>query len=248
MTAVPSVAPLFRASLRADVSAIRDLAIGGMLEGTPDSDHRLAWALFPGMPDARRAFTFRIASRHPMPVLELRTNVAPTIGNSSWEVAHVLEPELREGGTYLLETCASLSVSERPSGPKERGKKHDLVSYAVHSLRKGQPLPELEHLGGDAHRQDVVLPVTLAWFWRWRERMGLEIVMSDEGVPMLQARIAEAGCRGPRTAKQGVISMRAIEARALVRITDVSAFSAMVSSGIGRFKSYGYGMIRLTVG
>ena len=243
-----------RASIRRDPVAVRHFAVTGLLDGSAESDHRLAWSVLSGDPSAERDFVFCITSREPF-TLEMLSSRTPSVPEGLWDIS-VREVDLSfAAGTVLnITTTAVLKRSKRPDGPDKRGKAHDLVSAILHDLRSGIPAPEVAHLPLDASRGEVVGPAVLYWFWRASSRLGFEMVQGDNGNPIFAAReTGSSNSRGknheghPPSRAIKADGRRAVKINARVRVTDPVAFEAMLRHVVGTAKSYGYGMVRAQV-
>jgi hypothetical protein len=232
-----------RASIRRDPLAVRHFAITGLLDGSAESDHRLAWSVVADDPAAKRDFVFKVISRDPFAV-EMLSSRKPSVPDGLWDIkAKEVDLRFEMGSVHDIATTAVLMRSARPGSPDGRGKKHDLVSAVLHDLRSGNPAPEVAHLSSDAKRQDVVRPAAMYWFWRAGPRLGFELVQGDGGEPLCHAEISNAS-RARGSLPGCVPSIRAIDVRTRVKVTDPVAFSAMLTQGIGSAKSYGYGMVK----
>lgn len=227
------------------VAAIRHYASLGVLDGTAESDHKLAWSLLGPEANGPRDFVFRVASRSPF-TLHAVCATLPPLDTPMWTItARPYEVRHAAGSVVDIACTAALVRSERPTSPKGRGKKHDLVSASLNSLRSGSPDPEVSHLGPDARRGDVVGPATLTWFVRASARLGIAPVSGEDGLPLFHAEVSQAS-RDGRSAPKDAPAIRAIDLRARVRVTDPDAFARVLAEGIGTMKAYGYGMVRAT--
>jgi CRISPR-associated protein Cas6/Cse3/CasE subtype I-E len=228
-------------------AALKRSAIGffaglGMLDGSAESDHKMAWSLFPDQPATERDFLFEVTDRRPLS-LEILSARQPVCQHGLWDIrTRPADLGGRKGERFDLRTTLILTRSK--CGPDwGRGRKHDIVSAALHDLRAGRPWPEIADLPRDAARGDIVRPVTLAWFWRSADKLGFVPDQGNDNEPMFHAESSPASRTRSDAAKHG--AMRAIEVHSRIVVTDEAAFAQTLHSGIGRLKAYGYGMLRV---
>jgi len=234
-----------RASLDPTAEAIRHYDADNLLGGAPEQDHRLVWRLF-GAIGASRDFVFRVVGRKPFSVEAVAAR-RPVPDAPFWSLSvRPVDEAYSPGDVFDLSTNAILIRSDRPSGSRKRGAKHDLVSAAVHALRAGRPDPETAHLPPDAGRHEVVVPASLSWMSRAAPRLGFDLVPGNEGTPLFHAEVSPTSTDARRPAPKGIPALRAIDIRARVRVTDTEAFATMARNGIGHGKGYGYGMVALS--
>lgn len=226
------------ATMRAD--AIGHHALLGLLDGSPESDHRLAWSLFRDTPDSSRRFVFRVARRAPYQV-RLISPSRPSPMPGVWDL-DVQERDLvlPDGRVVDIDTRAVLLKSEKAPGSGNRGKKHDLVSCMLHGLRAGRPAPEVAHLPTDANRREIAQVAALAWTWRKAPSLGFELVHGPGQEPLFHAEPASRGQQGLHTEKT---HFRALCIRARVKVTDPRSFAETLAHGIGSGRGFGYGLV-----
>ena len=146
----------------------------------------------------------------------------------------LFEPSLDAGDrlAFVLRANATRTVKtgKTSSGGKERKAHLDLVMDALHPLA-----PEDRR----ARRMDLAQQVGSDWFARQGERAGFhveDVIVSDYSVKALPRRSGR---------RQGQPNFGVLELTGVVTVTDAATFLAAITSGFGRAKAFGCGMMMI---
>lgn len=219
--------PVFtRATLRRDVpaSALRAVLMPEGESARAATTHHLIWTLFGDTPDRDRDFLWR---EHSPGEFYLLSSRPPVDVHGLFELSppKSFAPALVPGDRLSFELRVNATVS-RGGVPGVRGKPCDIVMDAIHRLPTGERA---------VGRADVLDQVTGAWMARKGCMSGFTVstllVMSYSAITMDRSRGAPA-------VRFGVLDLRGE-----IAITDANAFVASVSTGFGRAKAFGCGLM-----
>ncbi|MGR3463016.1 MAG: type I-E CRISPR-associated protein Cas6/Cse3/CasE [Roseovarius sp.] len=185
-----------------------------------DAQHRLLWTLFADDPDRSRDFLWREDREGEFLVLSARAPV-PTDLFSRVETKPYA-PQIASGDRLLFSLRANATRS------KKGGKRVDVVMDALH------PVPKDERA---ARRMEIAEREGAAWLRRQGDRNGFiahHCVVSDYSVHALPSH------RGPRDRKPqfGILDLQG-----QIEVTDPDAFLHVLTSGLGRAKAFGCGLM-----
>jgi CRISPR system Cascade subunit CasE len=217
---------LSRARLRHDTGATAALVRLLVPEGQGArvaAAHRLVWALFADAPDRERDFLWREEAPGRFMTLSARP---PQAMPDLFDVqSKPFEPVLAAGDRLSFALCANAVVS-RALAPGQRGKPHDVVMNALHTLPKDQRA---------GARLGAVAEAGRAWFARQGQAHGFAPV-GDVGVDGYEA------VRIPRDKGEDARFGR-LDFTGLLQVTDPAKFLAKLNAGFGRARAFGCGLM-----
>lgn len=230
---------LCRARLRRDTAATGSLARLLVPDGggaRAASAHRLVWALFSDGPDRRRDFLWReegpgrfmaLSARPPAPMPDL------------FDVeAKPFEPALAAGDRLAFSLRANAVVSRGPGAgqaPGQRGKRHDVVMDALHAVPPGQRA---------VARLGAVESAGRAWLARQGAAHGFAPAdgVAVDGYETIRIP-RDPGSAGTPGKPAAPARFGQLDFTGVLTVTDPVAFLSAVSSGFGRARAFGCGLM-----
>lgn len=223
---------LSRVRLRRDasVAALAESLLSDQNGEASVKAHRLLWSLFADAPERTRDFLWR------------------DDGGSSWRRRTFLTlsarppedrvrlfdietkpfaPQLSAGQRLRFRLRASPSMNQRRPGAK-RGKRRDPVAHVLRGLSREQR---------QSSRYDVLQQVGRAWLARQSERCGFRL---PNGAPIVVEgenwRTVPRGSRAPAT-------FSVLDFEGVLEVADPRRFLDNLTTGIGRAKAFGCGLM-----
>lgn len=222
---------LSRARLRRDapVAALAPLLL-------PDEDgprvaagHRLVWSLFAGDADASRDFLYReegLARAGRFTILSRRPPV-DTIGLFELDTKN-FAPVLKAGDRLGFALRVNPVVQRKTPG-KPRSRRSDVVMDRLKPIPKGERAPVRDAMAREA---------TLAWLERQGERSGFALSPGENGFRVDgydQVKL-------PRRGKEPVEFSR-LDIEGVLSVVDPTAFMTALTTGFGKAKAFGCGLM-----
>ncbi len=195
-----------------------------------DAHHRLIWSLFSDRTDRKRDFLWRYSGRGHFLTLSQRPPQANDLFNTP--ETRVFAPQLTAGDRlqFLLRANATrdrAAVSRLGKKARRgRSRRVDVVMDLLRSVSRGQ------------ERADIRDPVAQRAADAWMKRQG-EAKGFAPGVTVLDGYSTIGfGRRGRRGGRIGILDLRGV-----VEVTDPGRFLAALTSGFGRAKAWGCGLM-----
>jgi CRISPR system Cascade subunit CasE len=219
---------LSRARLRRDnsVTAIAPLLLPEDSTARLLAAHRLVWSLMSDGPGRARDFLWREEQQGAFLILAPRPAAADgglfDVCSKPWE------PNLRAGDRlgFLLRANPTVAVS---AGPGVRGKRRDVVGYALRDVVSGTRA---------AARPAAIVEAGRDWLTRQSIRAGFATTCEPLRIDGYDTvRIPRDGARP--------IEFGRLEFEGVLEVTDPSAFLAAVVGGFGRARAFGCGLMLL---
>ena len=217
---------LSRIRLRRDapVAALAGLLLPDAADARIAASHSLVWSLFADTPDRRRDFLWR--QEAPGRFLTLSARLPVNAAGLFSVESKPFEPDLATGDRLEFSLRANAVIS-RSTGPGQRGRRHDVVMDALRATPPGEARAQA--------RAEAVVAAGRAWLARQGAEAGFE--------PF--AGVAVDGyekCRLPRRfgppATFGVLDFDG-----QLTVTDAERFLARLTSGFGRARGFGCGLM-----
>ncbi len=223
---------LSRTRLRRDTAALGSLARLLVPDGEGPrtaAAHRLVWALFADTPDRTRDFLWREEGPGRFMALSARPPV-PVPGLFEVE-AKPFEPALSPGDRLAFSLRANAVVS-RGTGPGKRGTRHDVVMDTLYRLPRDERA---------AARLGAVETAGRAWLARQGAAHGF-VPADDTAVDGYETvRIARDG--GGREKREAALRFGQLDFTGVLTVADPVRFLAAVTTGFGRARSFGCGLM-----
>jgi CRISPR system Cascade subunit CasE len=216
---------LTRARLRRDggLAALARLLVPEADGARTAAAHRLIWSLFCGAADQKRDFLWREEAPGQFLALSPRPPANP---DGLFEVDYQDFAPLLAVGDRLGFRLRANPVVARAAAGKGRGKRHDVVMDALHSLPVGERA---------AQRLAKVVEVGGAWIARQGEQAGFSVI----GTPSVD------GYETVRLPREGVPPIRfgQLDIEGVLRVEDPARFMARLAEGFGRSRAFGCGLM-----
>jgi CRISPR system Cascade subunit CasE len=201
--------------------------------------HRAVWSLLADDRD-KRDFLFSVTGLAPFSAI-LRTR-GPVPQAAEWCVeSYPLETHFEQGRVlrFRLEAVAEVA---RSVADTRRSKRMDIVLDALRQHRELQEGSADDLERAFAEPQDIAAKAARDWMEAQGRRRGFEIVERDDG----EAAFAFVDHQRHRMRhRNGPIQAGSITVEGLLRVTDPVAFSEALSTGFGRLKAYGFGLMQI---
>lgn len=223
---------LSRVRLRSDaaVAALADSLLSKETDQNTVKVHRLLWSLFADAPERTRDFLWRDdggSSWRRRTFLTLSTRPPEDRVRLFDMETKPFAPSLSAGQRLRFRLRASPSNNERRPGAK-RGKRRDPVAHALHGLSREERAKR---------RYDVLQQVGRDWLARQSERCGFRL---PEGAPLVvDGEDWRALLRG--SAMPATFSV--LDFEGVLEVIDPAMFLQHLSTGIGRAKAFGCGLM-----
>lgn len=206
-----------KASLRVGAKQTRELLVNSYRE------HQLLWDLFPKNPEGQRDFICRRTQHADKVEYYVVSKREPVQESALWLIhgSKPYQPKLSEGVTLAFELRANPVVAKN-------GQKHDVVMDLKKRLKvqeKKMSQSELEQTAG------------LEWINRKATQHGFSL--DGHGVMVSNYQPITAKKRS----QSGGISLRSLDFKGTLTVTDPDKFSQVLCSGIGSAKAFGCGLL-----
>jgi len=225
---------LSRARLRASrgeaLSAIAPILLPQDPGSRAGHAHRVLWLLFQDEPDSKRDFLWRDEGNGRYLILSRRR---PSDPKGLFELeSKPFAPSLQEGDLLrfalrvnpVISTKEALSPEDRAA--RRRGKRVDVVMYALHKIPKGERAK---------HRDQLVQQTVWHWLAAQGERAGFRLPQAPSVGRYSQTPIERKGGRAAGIA--------VVDVEGVIEITDPHAFMARLAQGFGSAKAFGNGLM-----
>ncbi len=225
---------LTRAELdrRAGVAALTPLLDPPAPGHAVDAHHRLIWSLFPDR-DATRDFLWRADGRGRFFILSQRPPTPSTLFRPLETTA--FEPALAHGDrlAFLLRANATRSRRQTTEAGR-RQQRVDLVMDALHGMPGQTQMSATEASERPARRMEVARTEATVWLASQGQRHGFtpERVLVDD----YSVRRIPRGRRRP-------ITLGMLDLRGTLIVNDGAKFLSKLTSGYGRGKAFGCGLM-----
>ncbi|NKC30224.1 type I-E CRISPR-associated protein Cas6/Cse3/CasE [Falsiroseomonas selenitidurans] len=216
---------LTRATLRRDapVAALAPLLVPEVQSARASAAHRLIWALFSDGPDRLRDFLWREEAPGRFLALSGRPpNALPDIFDTETKD---FAPELSAGDRLGFALRANPVIAIKEPGAT-RGKRHDVVMHALHTVPKGEERREA--------RPDAVIDAGRRWLARQGEAHGFRP----------EAGVAVDGYETVRIPRPGgLLRFGQLDFQGVLTVTDPPRFLSALAGGFGRSRAFGCGLM-----
>lgn len=216
---------LSRAALRRDahVDALAELLVPSNPADRVGASHKLVWALFADAADRRRDFLWR--EERPGHFMAL-SNRPPQDPHGLFELeSKPFEPVLSIGDRLGF-TLRANPVVARMVTKGQRGRRHDIVMDALHTVPPGERA---------AVRLQTIVTAGRAWLNRQGEAHGFAPCGEAAVDGYDRVRIPRAG------GEPAVFGM--LDISGVLEIRDPARFTARLAEGFGRARAFGCGLM-----
>ena len=203
--------------------------------------HQLVWTAFPGVPRGERPFLFSLDARS-SPTGDVQSLLVQSTQPPDWSVLSE-HAEVRTKETPAkVEAGARMAFSLRANPTvARRGFSDGATRRVAVGLSPERAFAQMGRAGEHptdpaevAAWRDTELR---AWLDRQAERSGIEVERAAAG-PIVRRQFSRA-----RDGRGAPMTLHEVEFTGVLRVTEPSTFAQARASGIGRARSFGYGLL-----
>jgi CRISPR system Cascade subunit CasE len=200
----------------------------------PYAEHQWLWHFFPAEAGSPRDFLFRRMDIDGMPRFYLVSKRPPqTPYGGAWGVqSREYAPSLAVGRVLHFDLRANPVITVSAEGKSTR---HDVVMHEKKRLLAERGLVHWQELKAQDKPAlyELVSDVCGQWLRSRSARLGFEIAEEDLLV----------GGYAQHSEKKGSLRFSTVDFSGVLKVTDSTAFSNMLLSGVGRAKAFGCGLL-----
>ncbi|ASM76182.1 type I-E CRISPR-associated protein Cas6/Cse3/CasE [Vitreoscilla filiformis] len=210
----------------------------------PYGDHQWLWRLFPAEAGTARDFLFRRQEVGGLPRYHLVSQRAPQSPGEAWLLqTRPYAPKLEAGERLAFELLACPTVRHGRDPRDGKSRRHDVVMEAKKTLLAERSLSRWADWPASDGRPDLyalVQSTCTAWLARRGERAGFVL---DEACCVVSAYQPMRQRRSSAPADEAPLQFSTVELSGELTVQDPSAFTHMLTHGLGSAKAFGCGLM-----